>query len=230
VSRPNLRSEESGMTLVELVVATAAGAVIFLGLTTMIIASMHQTRRTTNHVHATQEARLTVQRIVGELHSACVAADATPIQTNSSGTSIAYVYQTGSAAALTPVLHQVSLNGSTLSLTTYPVTSGSTPRWTFSETATSTQTLMTEVSPVTAGGPIFTYYAYNGGSISTTPLAVPLSSTNAAKAVQVNVALKVGTDTATVADPRGPGIIQNSAYLRYGPPAANVNVVNLPCE
>lgn len=218
------------MTLIELVVATMAGAVIFLGLTMLVVTTMHQSTRTTNRVFATQEARLVLQRVVSELHSSCVAAAVAPIQVGSSGTSFGYVYQTGTGAALTPVVHQVFLSGTTLSMSTYPATSGSTPRWTFSSTASSTRTLMTNVAPVSAGAPIFTYYTFSNGSIASTALPVPLSAENAAKAVQVNIALKVNTRGATVADAKGSAILQNSAYLRFGPPGASNSAANLPCE
>jgi len=213
-----LRTEERGTTLMELVIATAAGGVIFMGLTMVVMASMHQTTRTQNRVHATQEARLVMQRIVTELHSSCVAA------------SLGYVYGTGSGAAITPVMHKVFLSGNTLYLSTYPSTTGSTPKWTFSGTATSTVPLISNVAPVTSGGPIFTYYTYSSGAISSSPLTVPLSGTNAAKAVQVNIALKVEPRTSTVSNPGNPAVIQNSAFLRYSPPSANVNAANLPCE
>ncbi|HVO55427.1 MAG TPA: hypothetical protein VMT37_13530 [Solirubrobacterales bacterium] len=225
-----LRTEERGTTLMELVIATAAGGVIFMGLTMVVMASMHQTTRTQNRVHATQEARLVMQRIVTELHSSCVAADVSPIQESSNGTSLGYVYGTGSGAAITPVMHKVFLSGNTLYLSTYPSTTGSTPKWTFSGTATSTVPLISNVAPVTSGGPIFTYYTYSSGAISSSPLTVPLSGTNAAKAVQVNIALKVEPRTSTVSNPGNPAVIQNSAFLRYSPPSANVNAANLPCE
>ncbi len=222
--------DERGTTLIELVVATMAGSVIFLGLTMVVIASMHQQTRVSKRVHATQEARVVTHRIVTELHSSCVAAEVAPIQPNSSSTSLTYVYQTGSGAALTPVLHKVSLSGTTLSLTTYPATSGSTPQWTFSSTPSSTQTLMTNVSGVSAGEPLFRYYKFQNGAIPSTPLSVPLSSADAALAVQVDIALKVSPTGSTVTDAKAPGIVQDSAYLRFSPPAANVNAANAPCE
>ena len=143
-----IRSDERGMTLIELIVALAAGMVVFLGVTTMVVASLHQSTRVERRVHATQEARITVHRIITELHSSCVAAEVAPIQEKSSGTSLSYVYQVGSGATLTPVLHKVSLTGTTLTMTTYPSTSGSTPEWFFSETPSATSTLMTNVSAV----------------------------------------------------------------------------------
>jgi hypothetical protein len=218
------------MTLVELVVAMATGMVIFGGLTMVVMATMHQTTRTANRVHATQEARLVLQRVVTELHSSCVAVDVAPIQANSDGNSISYIFQTGSGAALTPVVHKVFLSGTVLKMSTYQATSGSTPQWTFSETASSTQTLMTNVAPATSGGSIFTYYSFSGGSISSTPLSVPLTSTSAAKAVQVNIALKVSPPGEPIASPKGPAVVQNSAYLRFSPPSAVTSAANLPCE
>ena len=128
--------DERGLTLVELIVAMAAGMIVFAGLTTMVIASLHQSTRVTRRVHATQEARLTVHRIVTELHSSCVAAEVAPIHAKQAAAPrLSFVYQTGSAAALTPVLHKVFLTGTTSNCPTYPSTSGSTPEWTFSTTA-----------------------------------------------------------------------------------------------
>jgi Tfp pilus assembly protein PilW len=222
---------ESGYTLIELMVALAAGMVVFAGLTLVVMTTMHQSTRTQNRVHATQEARLVLQRIVSDLHSACVASEVAPVQPASGANSIAYVYQTGSGAALTPVLHEVVLSGTSLNMLTYPATSGSTPSWTFSSTPSASRTLMTNVAPAATGAAVFSYYAYgSGGVISSTPLTTPLSTTNAAKTVQVNIALKVNTKNAPNPDPKGGAIVQNQAFLRFSPPASNATTSNLPCE
>jgi Tfp pilus assembly protein PilW len=231
MNRPDLIDREEGYTLIELMVALTAGIVVFAGLTMVVMATMHQSTRTQNRVHATQEARLVVQKIVTEMHSACVAADVAPVQPNSGANAVAYVYQTGSGAALTPVLHEVVLSGTNLNMLTYPATSGSTPSWTFSTTASATKTLMTNVAPVSTGAPVFSYYAYGStGAVSTTSLTTPLSATDAAKTVQVNVALKVNTRNAPNPDPNGGAIVQNQAFLRFSPPSASTTVANLPCE
>ncbi len=228
MTRPDLVDQEDGYTLIELMTAMTAGLIVFAGLTLVIIATMHHSTRTQNRVHATQEARLVVQQIVTEMHSACVAAEVAPVQPNSGANAIAYVYQTGSGAALTPVLHEVILSGTTLNMLTYPATSGSTPSWTFSNTASATKTLMTNVAPVETGAPVFSYYAYgSSGVVSSTPLTTPLSATDAAKTVQVNVALKVN---ARNPDTNGGAILQNQAFLRFSPPSASSSVVNFPCE
>lgn len=222
---------EDGYTLIELMMALTAGMIVFAGLTLVVMTTMHQSTRTQNRVHATQEARLVLQRIVTDLHSACVASEVAPVQPKSNANAIAYVYQTGSGAALTPVLHEVTLSGTTLKMNTYPATSGSTPAWTFSTTASATKTLMANVAPVSTGAPIFSYYAYgSGGTLSSTPLTTPLSATDAAKTVQVNMALKVNTRLSPNPDPKGGAIIQNQAFLRFSPPAASTSVSNFPCE
>lgn len=222
--------DQRGMTLIELVVATAAGTVVFMGLTMVVLASVHQTTRITKRVHATQEARTLLHRIVTELHSACVSANVAPIQTGSTGSSLSFVYQTGSGAALTPVLRQISLTGTTLSMSTYNSTSGSTPKWTFSSTPASTVTLLTNVSAISGSVPVFRYYKFENGAIPSTPLTVPLSATDAALAVQVNLALKVSPTASPVAEAKGPGIVQDSAVMRFTPPAYSSTALNLPCE
>lgn len=231
MTRSDPIDREDGYTLIELMVALTAGIVVFAGLTMVVMATMHQSTRTQNRVHATQEARLVLQRIVTDLHSSCVAAEVAPVQPNSGANSIAYVYQTGSGAALTPVLHEVVLSGTNLNMLTYPATSGSTPSWTFSTTASASKTMMSNVAPVATGAPVFSYYAYGStGTVSATPLTTPLSSTDAAKTVQVNVALKVNTRNAPNPDTKGGAIVQNQAFLRFSPPSASSSVANLPCE
>ncbi len=230
VSRLQAIRDQRGVTVVELVIGTLSGMTVFLGLTMVVLGAMHQTNRVSKHVHATQDARTVLQRIVTELHSSCVSADVAPIQEKSSGSSMTFVYQTGSAAALTPVLHQVTLSGGKLTLSTYNSTGGSTPKWTFSTTAASTRTLLTGVSAVSESVPLFRYYKYENGQISSTPLTVPLSSSDAAVAVQVKLALKASPPGSTVADAKAAGIVQDSALLRFTAPAYKSTAINPPCE
>ncbi len=227
-SRLNLVRDQRGMTLIELVVATTAGAIIFLGLTTVVITSMHTTTRITNRVHATQKARTVVHGVVSSLHSACVVSQFAPIQTGSTGTSLSYISATGSAVVPTPAFKTVSLSGTTLSESTYAKTGGSAPKWTFSSTP-STRTLMTRVSPSSGSG-IFSYYGYASGQVSTTPFSTPLSSTDAAKTVQVTVALKVAPPSATITDAKAAANVRDSALLRFTPPTFATSASNLPCE
>ncbi len=56
----SLARDERGMTLVELLVATAAGIVVFGVITTAMLVTMRDVRRVSSHVEANQRARLTL--------------------------------------------------------------------------------------------------------------------------------------------------------------------------
>jgi hypothetical protein len=150
---------EAGFTLVELLVATAAGMVVLFGLSGIMIVTLHQTQRTFTRVDATRQARRALSNIENELHSACVGANS-PIQAGSTADSLAFVSFYGTSANPTPVWHQLTFNAAagTLIDASYNVT-GSAPDF-VQGTAQSTNTLLTNVTRVTATTPVFQYYAY----------------------------------------------------------------------
>jgi Tfp pilus assembly protein PilW len=228
MKRHDLIRDETGMTLVELLVAMTAGVVVMTGIVLTMIVTMRETNRVTSHIEANQNARIAMTKIINQLHSACVAPQIAPIQEESSGTLLRFLHQSGSAVAPTPVWSEISLTGTTLSQTDYAVT-GAAPNWSRSGTALSTVQLMTGVSPISASVPIFRYFAYSNGQVSTTPLATPLG-TNAASAVQVNVALQTAPSKTVAADTNAETEIQDAALLRLTPPAYNSTSANLPCQ
>jgi Tfp pilus assembly protein PilW len=224
-----LIEDESGMTLIELLVATAAGVVVMFGVVLAVIVTLRETDRVASHVDANQRSRTTMYKVIDELHSACVASQFAPVQTGSTGTSLSFIHKSGSAVALTPVLSTVSLSGTTLSQSDYTPTGGSAPTWTFSGTPSSTVQLMTGVNPL-SGSSIFSYYAYSNGQVSSTPLTTPLSSTDAAKTVQVSVAFNVAPTKTQIVDPNAPTAIQDSALLRFSAATFSTSASNLPCQ
>lgn len=221
---------EGGTTLVELLVATAAGVVVLFAISAMIIVSLRETVRVNTHVDATQRARTVLTKVIEELHSACVAPQIAPVQEGSTGTSISFIHQTGSAVSPTPVLSKVTLSGSTLSQSEYPVTGGEAPEWAFATTASSTQQLMTNISPTSPSTSIFNYYSYSNGEVSATPLSTPLSTENAERTVQVGIALTASPQSTPISDPNAGANITDSALLRFTPATFNTASVNLPCE
>lgn len=229
MSRLDLIRDESGMTLVELLVATAAGVIVMFGVTLAVIVTLHETDRVATHVDANQRARLTMSKIIEELHSACVAPQIAPVQTGSTSTSLNFLHQIGSAVALTPVLSKISLTGTTLSQSDYAVSGGAAPDWIFSESPSSTVQLMTGVSALSSV-PLFRYYGYSGGQIASTALTSPLSAADAAKTVQVNVAFQAASQTTPIADSNNATGIENAALLRLTPPAYGTSSSNLPCQ
>jgi hypothetical protein len=88
---------------------------------------------------------------------------------------------------------------------------------------------MTGVSAISESTPIFRYFAYANGSVSSTPLGTPLL-TNAGNAVQVNIAFRTAPAKTVAGDTNAQTSIQNAALLRLTPPAYNSAAANLPCQ
>lgn len=232
MSRIHLIRDERGLTLIELLVATAAGVVVMFGISLALIVTLRETSRVTSHVHANQRARLAMTKIIDQLHSACVAPKISPIQEDSTGTLLSFWHQTGSAVAPTPVLSRISLVGTTLSQADYAATGGTAPAWKFSTTPSSTTQLMTNVSAISAGVPLFRYYGYSSGQVSATPFptTTTLGKTNALSTAKVTVAFKAAPLTTPIVDANAPTEIQNSALLRLTPPAYATSSSNTPCQ
>ena len=157
-----LAKEQSGLTLVELLVVIAMATVTALALFAFQDIVLRQTNQVFARVDATQDARIAIEKIASRLHSSCVAEDVAPILAGSDGNNLMFVSEYGSAASLTPDKHVISLSGTTLTDTTYLVTGGSPPDWTFSTTPATNPPPQEILSAVTAapGKPAFTYYGY----------------------------------------------------------------------
>ena len=214
---PRRAHAQDGFTLVELLVAAAAGIVIVFALSSILIVTLHQTQRSFTQVDATRQARTGMAMVENELHSACSGPSSTdPIQPGSTSTTLKFLSYTGDSDAATPVWHEINFTGTTLTDTTYGVVpdANSNAGWDRSGTGTTT----TVLGNVTTRGsaPIFQYWAYKAyqsGSIydwvipdGTNPLpstgVIPtavslpassgLSSSDANSAVEVVINLSVG--------------------------------------
>ncbi len=225
----DIRGDERGMTLVELLVAMSAGVLVMAGLTLAMVVTMRETNRVVSHVDANQRARLTMTKIVNQLHSACVAPQIAPVREDSTSTMLSFLHQSGSTVSLTPVLSRISLSGTTLTQSDYPVASGAAPSWTFATSPSSTTELMTGISAIEST-PIFRYYAYSNGKVSSTPLSSSPLGANAANTVQVNIAFKAAPEKTIAGDANAQTGIQNAALLRLTPPGYNLTTANLPCQ
>ena len=74
---------EDGVSLIELLVSILAGMIVIIALFNLQIVTLHQTTRVFTKVDATQHARVAIENLENELHSACVADNVTPIQAGS---------------------------------------------------------------------------------------------------------------------------------------------------
>jgi type II secretory pathway pseudopilin PulG len=229
-----IRDDEQGMTLIELLVATSAGMILFMGLTMAVLASMHNMSRVSNRVQSTEDARTALHRVTSELHSSCVARYLTPIMPESSASELRFVRSISSEVSPTPVESRVFLSGTTLKQADYEVLSGSSPEWKFKSTPYTSSAIMSGVAPISGSVPLFRYYAFTSGVLSTTPLAPPtgkLTEKEGESVVKVDLALKVVPPGGPVTDAKGAAQVQDSAYLRFTPPQYSTSSTsNLPCE
>jgi Tfp pilus assembly protein PilW len=221
--------DERGTTLTEVVVGLAMGAIVLAALSTVIVISMRNTSKINAHVDANQRARIALNKVIEQLHSACVAPQIAPVVAGSTGTELIFLHQTGSAVSPTPTKSKISLLGTTLSQSDYVSTGGTAPEWTFSETASPTTQLMTNVQPTAPSSSIFGYYAYANGKIATL-LPTPLSAENALRTVVVTVGFTAAPLKTPVGDSNAATSIKSSASLRLTPPSFSANGVNLPCQ
>ncbi len=157
---------EDGVSLIELLVAILAGMIVIIALFNLQIVTLHQTTRVFTKVDATQHARVAIEDLENELHSACIVDNVTPIQSGSSATSLQFVSQEGNGATLTPVEHVVTYSSTAQTLTdsTYAETGETTnsqgaPVYTFASTASTTRILLANVTQ-SGTTPIFQYFEY----------------------------------------------------------------------
>jgi Tfp pilus assembly protein PilW len=227
-------NEESGFTLVELLMTMLTSLVIMSAIVMMLTTSIRNQDRINRRVDANQRVRPVMTHIIQELHSACIAPRMTPVigdgTTNgSTATRISFLSKSGATVTPTPDLHVISLSSGTLSEAVYPATGGSQPGpWTFSSTASSNQQLLTNVSAPATG--MFQYYDFVNGQVDTSPTAVPLSATDAAKTAIVKVTISSSpTKGVSTFDPASPLVVSNSADLRLENAGQFPNQDNLPC-
>jgi hypothetical protein len=229
-------ADESGTTLVELMVATAAGLVVLSALSMVILVSLHASTRVSARVHATQNAQLALEKIMSELHSACVAPKMSPVQAESTGTTLILIHAApseGTQLTPKPIRSVISLSGGKLSQTDFAATTETQP-WGFSKTAIppGTRQLATGISPIPPNTWIFSYYAYANGQLSETRLPdIPeLNAIDATHAVEVRVALNAAPSSVPTTEKNAAASVQNSAVLRLTPPSYNELAESLPCQ
>lgn len=232
----SLRSQEGGFTLVELLMTMVASLAVMTAIVMMTTTALRNQDRINRRVDANQRVRPVMTRIIQELHSACVAPRITPVigdgtANGSTGTQIKFLSKSDSSVSPTPDLHVITLSGGTLSETVYPASGGAAPTWTFSSTPIAgwnARPLLTNVSAPAAG--VFQYYDFVNGQVDTSPTAVPLSATDAAKTAIVKVTVSSSpTQGVSSFDPGSPLVVSNSADLRLENAGQFPNQDNLPC-
>jgi hypothetical protein len=228
-----MRSER-GITIVELMVGMVASLAVLTAILTVVQITTQRQAKIADQVTANQRARPVLTALMDRLHSGCLSQGVAPVLAGSDNSSISFLSKSGSAVSPVPNKHVITLSGTTLSESIYPATGGAAPTWTFSGTPSSTRVLLTGVSAGQVGNPpasvpLFRYYSYAGGEVSTTPLVTPLSATNAALTAQVAVAFASSSSANGTFPTEKPITLSDSATLRLEPASEDSSEVNLPC-
>ena len=224
--RQTLR-DERGTTLIELVVGIAAGLVILFAISMVLMVSLRESHRVSARVDAVQRARMTLSKVMEELHSACIAPQIAPIK-EGTGTSITFIHQTGSDVVPKPIRSTISLSEGKLLQSDTLSTGGTAPEWSWAANPSPSRVLMTGIGPTPLGGNIFTYYTYVNGQLSA-PLTTVDEQTGK-RVTQVHIAFTTEPSSTPVVDSHAPASIQDTATLRLTPPSFNPGAINLPCQ
>ncbi len=227
---PPFSHGEQGFTLIEMLVTLMTGIVIILAAFSILDVSLTQSSRISERVEVDQRARLAMEKILLELHSSCVADNINPVQAESKGTEARFISEPGSAAAFTSVTeHRIALENGKLIDSSYPSTSGEGEKWKFSTTPSHSQVLLTNVSE-TGSTPIFQYFRYVNGNLSTTPQITPtesLTSEHAEETAEITVTFTAAPTTNEESGGRSVELT-DTAVLRFDPASATGS--NEPCQ
>jgi hypothetical protein len=258
-SRPGL-SDESGYSLIELLVAMISGIVVMLALVAVLLFSTRQETHLTNVAQATQLGRIAMTKIVDELHSACLAPGFAPIQENSGPNELRFVNSYSEEAVISKTKvneHRIVWNEKAESLTdfTYPAIKEETwPNFEYSSTASPTGGVLiaSHVTQMESEGkklPIFQYYSYDLesnesassglNSLNTTPLKTPLEKAVAPTAAAVLISFNTGSSatTTSLTNTLGKTLAkdvgdgqQSQVTLSFSVPVSEAESVDTPCE
>jgi prepilin-type N-terminal cleavage/methylation domain-containing protein len=146
---------ERGFTLIEMLVALAAGIIVTTAMGAMVVTSVHFGSSTSDRIDANQQGRVAMEKITQALYSACVSSQAAPVISNgatgpvgnpavSDGTHL-WFYSAippssaaagstgptgsivGDGANINPYLVEIYLSNGALLETAYPWASGTAP-------------------------------------------------------------------------------------------------------
>lgn len=250
---------ESGYTLIELLVAMVIGIIIVMAGFALLQFTTEDVTHVTDRVHVDQVGRTTLEKIILELHSSCVAESVQPILAGSNESIIKFISEGGSGSSFTTVHeHEIvytPASGSTegtLVEKTYISTGGSAPSYTWATTPSATVTLLKGIKQTKYGAeaatPIFQYYRY----YNTTDLVpegdaeIPYGQLNPSpisKALMEKEAESKNVDKVTVSftlAPEGkegfgfnqdrPVVLDDSAIFRLTPASEATTSYNPPCS
>jgi Tfp pilus assembly protein PilV len=211
--------DESGMTIVELLVTFVVGTIVMLAAYNLLDATWSGTKKIGDRVDSTQRGRLAMDEVIRQLRSQVCVTPGSGSIIDGRDDALTFYSFTGTGA-FAPEKHTIQWSSSARTIVDYAyVGQGTPPAMTYPAQPTRSRMLLSDVQQA-GSAPIFSYYAWS----STTPVApsvllrTPLSTADAARTVRVTVqfrAFPAGKSTT------GESIVlQDEAFARVANPNA----------
>jgi len=245
--------DQRGYTLIELLVAMVIGIVVVMASFALLQFTTEDVSHITDRVHVDQVGRTALERVMLELHSACVAEAVIPVIENSSNNVLYVVSESGTQSAYATV-HKHEFLYTPASGTTegtlvekeYASTGGTPQNYTWATTPSATVTLLKGIKQSKYAGvetPIFQYYRYyktgdtmpehaTFGELNETTMSTPITSTEVANVAKVTMSFTLapeGKESATFNGDR-PVTFEDSVTFRLSPSSEESSDHNLPCS
>jgi type II secretory pathway pseudopilin PulG len=214
-----LRREESGMTLVELLVASVLSIIVLGAAFQILIIGMKGTQRISAGIDTVQRGRQAMENVTRELRSQiCLptASGPQPAILSGDGTTVNFYADLGDES-LTPELRSISFASSQITEKIYANTGTATnPAFAgYPNSPTRTRVLTTNISQIDASTPYIRYYSFSTSDPiePSVLLNTPLNDTDRARVVQLNISF-VSNPTGPNADPKSRTVMDNKVFVR----------------
>jgi prepilin-type N-terminal cleavage/methylation domain-containing protein len=213
--------DERGFSLVELLVSLLIGTIVILAAWNILDATSSLGKRTQDRVDAAQRGRLAMDVIGSELRSqVCLPGAIPPVVSGATSTDFTFYSNLGDQDSPPQKRRFYLLNGAIMEQSWQGTFAGSGVTLTVNWAATpTTRTLIAPVGQVGAT-PFFRFWGFDANLPATInqPLdALPLSTTDAGRVVQVDVSFAARPTGATASSKRDT-IFQQSIYFRTADP------------
>ena len=204
-----LRAEQSGFSLVELLVASSVGVGVLLAAFTLSTAFLHAQTRVSDRSESIARGRTAMEQIVQQLRSQVCLGPGYPAITYGDNSRITF-YGDLSNATFTPQQRDLTYASGTLTEQVYPGTpTGAQPPFSFARSPSRTRVVLDRMQLRRERGvdvPFFRFYSFDGNDPirPSRLLATPLSANDAQRVVQVSVsyaALPSRGGSGTLAEP-----------------------------
>jgi prepilin-type N-terminal cleavage/methylation domain-containing protein len=210
--------DESGFTLIEMLVAMAIGVVVLLAAFMLVDASTPLAQKTQDRVDAAARGRLAMEIIGAELRSqVCMPGAVPPIMPTVSDASNIWFYGNNQDQDSLPQKHHIYIQGTALREDTWQGT-GSLTNVVFPNIPTQSRILLDPVGLV-PGVPLFRFFGFDANLPASVnqPITVPVTVADSRRVVQVNVSFVARPTRATTATARD-STFQQAVFFRTADP------------